>query len=376
MPQRQQSADGFIYSILNGEVPLWPDAPIPAFADNLQQELHLQGLYPLIYHLCKNVPAWKTWPADIRGRARKAAFHHAAHDLAVEAKIHRLLTRLQESGIRPIVLKGSAIAYTHYRQYGARTRGDIDLLFPRSKLAAAFRILEAEGYEYIYRQGYLGQELGFRDTSPGQKNLPLDIHWRSSSYVLLAHLLDYDEIIASAVSIPELADMPCAMSPVHALLHACIHWAKHTASGDSIRILWMYDVYLLARELDDGEMQHFIQSAARKKVCRICAATIASVKQAFPCKNFDILHGNLSKTQQQEPGARMLERHAASFAVSDILSSGNGAVLRKSLQDILLPPGAYMLRFYGKKSPLWLPWLYMHRLSDGLIEYARRKPGK
>ena len=89
MPQCQQSAYGFIYSILNGEVPLWPDAATPAFADNLQQELHLQGLYPLIYHLCKNVPAWKTWPADIRERARKTAFHHAAHDLAVETKTEK-----------------------------------------------------------------------------------------------------------------------------------------------------------------------------------------------------------------------------------------------------------------------------------------------
>ncbi|WP_456380207.1 nucleotidyltransferase family protein [Thiolapillus sp.] len=327
----------------------------------------------MIYHLCKDVTAWKTWPADIREQARKIAFHHAARDLAVETKTRHLLTRLQESGIRPIVLKGSAIAYTHYRQHGARTRGDIDLLFPRGKLAAAFRILEAEGYEYIYRQGYLGQELGFKDASPGQKNLPLDIHWRSSSYVLLAHLLDYDEIIDSAVTIPELADLPCAMNQVHALLHACVHWAKHTASGDSIRILWMYDIYLLARELDDEEIQHFIHSATRKKICRICATAIASVKQVLSCETLDRLHDNLSKIHQHEPGARMLARRAASFAISDILSSGNGSVLRNSLQDILAPPSAYILRFYGKKNPLWLPWLYMHRLSSGLIEYARRR---
>lgn len=373
MPQCQQSAHDFIFSILNGKDPSWPDAANTAFAGALRQELHLQGLYPLVYHLCKNAPTWKTWPADIRERARKTAFHHAAQDLAAETKTRHLLARLQESGIRPIVLKGSAIAYTHYQQHGTRTRGDIDLLFPRRDLTTAFQILEAEGYEYIFRQGYLGQELGFIDASPGQKNLPLDIHWRSSSYVLLAHLLDHDEIIGSAVTIPELAAMPCAMAPVHALLHACIHWAKHTASGDSIRILWMYDIYLLASGLDSNEIQHFIQTATRKKVSQLCAAAIAAVKQVFRCETLNTLHDNLDKIHQQEPSARMLEQHAASFAFRDILSSADGATLRKTLQDILAPPGAYVLRFYSKKSPLWLPWLYAHRLSTGLHEYARRR---
>ncbi len=373
MPQHQQSADGFIFSILSGKIPSWPDAANTAFADALQQELHLQGLYPLVYHLCKNAPTWKTWPADIRERAKKTAFQQAACDLAAETRTRHLLTRLQASGIRPIVLKGSAIAYTHYRQHGARTRGDIDLLFSRRDLPAAFRILEAEGYEYVYRQGYLGQELGFKDTSPGQKNPPLDIHWRSSSYVLLAHLLDYDEIIDSAISIPELADRPCAMNPVHALLHACIHWAKHTASGDSIRTLWIYDMHMLAGGLDDGEMQRFVQSAAEKKISRICAAAIAAVKQAFTCKALETLHDELSQIHQQEPSARMLERHATSFTLRDIWSLENSITLRNSLQDILLPPGAYVLRSYGRKNQLWLPLLYAHRLSAGLIEYTRRR---
>ncbi|WP_457670484.1 nucleotidyltransferase family protein [Thiolapillus sp.] len=372
MPQHPQSTDGFIFSLLGGKIPAWPATASTAFADGLQQELRLQGLYPLVYHLCKSAPAWKTWPAGIRERAKKTAFQQAAWDLAVESRTRHLLTRLQASGIYPIVLKGSAIAYTHYQRHGARTRGDIDLLFSPRDLPAAFRILEAEGYEYTHRQGYLGQELGFHDTSPGQKNLPLDIHWRSSSYVLLAHLLDYEEIIDSAIRIPELADHPCAMNPVHALLHACIHWAKHAASGDSIRTLWLYDMYLLAGALTEGEMQQFIQSATDKKITRICAAAIAAVKQTLTCKALETLHHELRQIRQQEPSARMLEHHAASFALRDMWSLENSAMLQKSLQDILLPPGAYVLKFYGRENRLWLPFLYAHRVSAGLIEYARR----
>ncbi len=373
MPQCQLPVDGFIFSILNGNVPSWPDAADATFADALEQALRLQGLYPLIYHLCKEDPAWMSWPAELREKTKKTAIQHAAHELSVEAKTRYLLATLQAAGIRPIVLKGTAIAYTHYNDSSTRTRGDIDLLFHRSELNQAFGILEAEGYAYVYRQGYLGQELGFVDTSTDLKNLPLDIHWRSSSYVLLAQLLDMDEIIHTAIEIPELASLPCAMNPVHALLHACVHWAKHSASGDSIRLLWMYDIYLLVRNLNDGQIQQFIDNARQKKVSRICQAALASVEETLPCVNFDTLLQGLNRIQPHEPSARMLKSDASSFTIGDLLSSEHALDFLRSLQDILLPPGAYMLRFYGKKNALWLPLLYAHRFSAGLVEYARRR---
>ncbi len=375
MPQCQQPADGFIFSILNGNVPSWPDATDATFADALEQALHLQGLYPLIYHLCKEDSAWLTWPAKIREKTKKKAIQCAAHELTIEAKTRHLLTTLQAAGIHPIVLKGTAIAYTHYIDSSTRTRGDIDLLFRRSELCQAFGILEVEGYAYVYRQGYLGQELSFVDTSADMKNLPLDIHWRSSSYVLLAHVLDVDEIIDVAIEIPELAPLPCAMNPVHALLHACVHWAKHTASGDSIRILWMYDIYLLVRELNDREIQQFIDNAMKKKVSRICQSALARVEENLGCANFDTLLQGLNRIQLHEPSARMLKPDASSFSINDLLSSEHTPDFLRSLQDILLPPGAYILRFYGKKNALWLPLLYAHRFSAGLAEYTRRRLG-
>ncbi len=374
MPRQRQSIDGFIFSILNGNTPSWPgDVADASFVREFEQVLHSHGLQPLIFHLCSNGSAWDTWPASVRESLKKAAFHRAASELTVESKTRDLLTKLQASGICPIVLKGTAIAYTHYGEKSTRTRGDIDLLFHRRDIGKAFGILETLGYVYVYRQGFLGQELGFADTAPGAKNLPLDIHWRSSSYVLLGHVLEYEEILRQAVNIPSLAPLPCAMSPVHALLHACIHWTKHVASGDSIRLLWIYDIYLLASNLNEEEKQQFVHYAIRKKITMICRAALLQVNQKIPCDNLAALANELEAVQQREPSARMLEKNAAGFAVSDLLTLNTSTSLLPSIQDILLPPGAYVLRFYGRKNPLWLPLLYPHRLGAGLLEYVRRR---
>lgn len=376
MQRPKQPIDGFIYSILNGNAPSWPDTAIDTFADELEQALHLHGLYPLIYHLYKDVPAWTTWPGEIRARLKRTSLHHAAHDLAAESKTRDLLTKLQASGIRPIVLKGTAIAYTHYSEKSTRTRGDIDLLFQRSELSRAFRIMEAQGYEYVYRQGFLGQELGYVDVSAGPTNLPLDIHWRSSSYVLMAHILNTEEIIRSAVTIPDLAPLPCAMNPVHALMHACMHWVKHLASGDSIRILWVYDIYLLAKQLSATEIRQFISGVTEKRISRICLAALSYVEQKLHCRNLVKLIRNLETIKQKEATARMLGPNARSFVAGDVFSSADISFLPRVLEDILFPPGAYLLRLYGKQQPMWLPLLYTHRLSAGLLEYVRRRSGQ
>jgi hypothetical protein len=373
MQKPDNTVNNFIYPILLGDKPVWPDNASDDFTRQLEHKLFRDGLHPLIYHLYADNPAWDTWPADVRAQIKKTAIHHTGCQMTEETTTRRLLKALHNAGIRPIVLKGSAISYTHYPENNIRTRGDIDFLFNRKDLPSAFRILESEGYEYIHRQGFLGQELCFAKTNASAGNLPLDVHWRISSYVLLAHVLSHTEIIQSAVYIPELATLPCAMNTVHALLHACIHLIKHTASGDSVRLLWLYDIYLLTDSLSDKDKQDFVKLSRQKKISKICYAALESVEKILPNKNMPQLLLLLKQVDQHESGARMLKFNAPRFLLSDLLSAGSRHSLFKSTQDILFPPGAYMLKYYGKHHVFWLPFLYLRRLASGSIQYLKYK---
>jgi hypothetical protein len=89
----------------------------------------------------------------------------------------------------------------------------------------------------------------------------------------LAGLFSYEELRARAQPLPELAPQAFAACPVDALLLACMHRCGHKQapyyvdgvahySGD--RLIWLYDIHLLAVKLTSVEWHQFIDRATRK----------------------------------------------------------------------------------------------------------------
>ena len=62
------------------------------------------------------------------------------------AEMRRVIDALGEAGVRAVILKGGALAYTHYPEPWCRTRADLDLLVSRDHRRAAGRALQAIGY--------------------------------------------------------------------------------------------------------------------------------------------------------------------------------------------------------------------------------------
>src|SRR6187402_1512724 len=86
------------------------------------------GIERLLRTILQRRGEWPNVPAALR-----AAFDAAAHrEVAVEALRHRetrrVLMALSEAGVPTLVLKGAALAYTHYPAPYLRARADTDLL--------------------------------------------------------------------------------------------------------------------------------------------------------------------------------------------------------------------------------------------------------
>lgn len=368
-PNNDAAARQLAIALLNGRTSAWPPAASTGLIKAFESLCEREGLFPLLHHLCARSPDWTAWPAELQSRLRRQAINAAAHELAAADAQARLLEALAAENVVPIVLKGAAIAYTHYAEPGLRSRGDLDLLFRRSDLGAAFGVMERLGYRYQRRPGLLGQELGYLPP-PASRAYPLDIHWRPTSYLLLANVLDYDEIRKNAISITSNALGLCAE---HALLHACIHLIKHRASGDALRLLWLHDIRLLAASLDAEATSLFVELIRAKRVSRICAKALDLVHQLFPTPELQMLIGQCATIRQNEPSARMLNDAAPDFLLADLAASSNWRHLGASLQDLLFPPGSWLLRLYGKRRRHWLTLLYPHRLYTGALLYLRRQ---
>jgi hypothetical protein len=86
------------------------------------------------------------------------------------------LQTLHDAGVSTLVLKGAALVTVHYKDMGARTMGDFDVLVPQTQFLIAAQALEASGWTGLFSakdfDARFGHAFTFKD---GQGNF-LDLH--------------------------------------------------------------------------------------------------------------------------------------------------------------------------------------------------------
>jgi hypothetical protein len=136
-----------------------------------------------------------------------------------------LVSRLQDRGVRVMLLKGTALSALHYRDLGARPMADLDVMVPRVQVPqaldvlAACRLTRAPGAPDRFNEtlARLFHAYTYEDASGRH----LDLHWR-----LFAPLPDSDDDEAvwdAAVPVDLLGVRALALCPADQLLHVCGH---------------------------------------------------------------------------------------------------------------------------------------------------------
>jgi hypothetical protein len=232
------------------------------------------------------VPAW------LLDAARLAARAEVAMDLARRPMVVAAIEALDLAGAAPLVLKGEALAYSHYAAPWQRPRADTDLLVAPDAGPAAEAALIALGYRrQLQLPGrWVSSQASFVRSGPGGFAHANDLHWRINNSAVLAGIVTHAEIAASAVPVPPLGPAARAPDSIHALLFACLHrvgseHAPYTVDGvarvGGDRLIWLADIDRLVRGLDFDQRAAFVRLAQARGAGRLCAAGIAAAAAAF-----------------------------------------------------------------------------------------------
>jgi hypothetical protein len=297
------------------------------------------------------------------------------------AELVRVVARLESAGCAPVVLKGAALAHTHYRSPWLRPRVDTDVLVAPDSRGAAARVFADLNYmRHASVDGALVtyQETFVRSERDGFEHV-FDVHWRVSNAQVVSRVLSHEELRAQAVAVrvhalpvgtapvdSMLFQVPC---PVHALLLACVHRAAH--HQDSLDVLWLYDIHLLASRFTADEWQAWRDLVVDRGVAVICARGVQLACTAFHTPLPDSMADAWpAGAAQREASAVFLRpdisRAARLWADLRALSFGDRVRL---LVEVVLPPVAYMRATGGDRA--WLPWLYLRRVLRGVGKWFR-----
>src|SRR5690348_13560942 len=193
------------------------------------------------------------WPAAFVEAFQRAERVAAGIDCLRQAELAAVIDGCAVSGVDALVVKGAALAHTHYPTPYVRPRADTDLVVPEDQVSALDSALRGLGYARPAETSgrLVSYQSHYQRTDRHGITHALDVHWKISNFQALADCCTHGELWASRVPLPALGASAVTVDGVHALLLALVHRAGHHPG--SRNLLWIHDLHLLTGGLNDEE---------------------------------------------------------------------------------------------------------------------------
>jgi len=360
-------------AVLRGERPGWPEADDQALVDAFLERSEYHGVQALLYERMHDEP---DWPPTVLDALHQRAIAGTMWELRHQQVVAEMLAELARVGIEPVLFKGTALAYSLYPGPALRTRGDTDLIVPLHERERVMDALAGLGFARTLELGELMsyQACLTREVVGGGEHT-LDLHWKISNSELLSRLFSYEELREAALPLPGLSPHALGAGPVHALLIAGMHRAGHKQapyfvdgvahySGD--RLIWLYDIHLLAQAMSPAQWDEFLRLAGAKGLRAVCLEGIEQTRSRFATPVPQQVLDELGRPGSLEPAAEYLDARHLRRRWLDLCAHEGLAGKLRFVRELAFPPAAYMRERFPHARPNWLPWLYILRGLGGL----------
>jgi len=369
MPEAIDSlTDAFLASALRGgRLPTPPRAEWPALLASAGDH----GVLPLL----ADAAAAAHWDVDLVAAMRPSVAAETALAMLRERELRRVLSSLAAAGVTPLLLKGAHLAFTLYPSPDRRPRLDTDLLIREGDRGAVKACLAALGYgqaPFVTGEVAFTQFQYCRADESGASHT-LDIHWRIAIPKVFAERITYDDLRRDAVAVPRLGPHALAPSPPLALVVSCLHRTAH--HGTSTRLLWLYDIHLLAAALSERDwdvvVEHTLSSGLAPVVLAGLEHATTRLGTPIPPSVRERLDAGAAAT---EPDVLVFLRGTPpqmQVAISDWRRIAGARARLRFLREHLFPPASYMRHRYGTAATAALPFLYLHRAVTGAVKWLK-----
>jgi Uncharacterised nucleotidyltransferase len=329
------------------------------------------GVLPLV---AERLAHSKHVPTALRTLLRTRRTTALVMDLARVAELKQLLRALASGGVLPLLLKGAHLAFSHYARPYLRPKPDTDLLVPPHALDAVRRIVLDLGYEpcpAIPGELVAGQAT-FEKRRGDRLVHTVDVHWKIFNALPFADVLTYDELAGRAVAVPSLDSSARGLSSVDALVLAAVHRIAH--HFDSDRLIWLYDIDLIARGLTHEEWREFAALVRARKVAAVCRRSLQRAVDRFGTNVPAWVWTDLRPGDAVERTARYLARRTHFGVVLDDLRTLSRWRDRwRLMREHAFPPATYMRGVYAPSSAAPLSLLYARRLLRGGRKWLKKQ---
>jgi len=375
--------------MLRGDAACWRGDPFDDddafFADAEGEGMHLV----LAWHLRQNIETRVVCPPRLQTLLASALRDEIAIELHRRHRLQRVLAALAEQGIETLVFKGAALA-AMYPDPAIRPRVDNDILVRSRDVLRAASVLADHGFvppvcitseliasspaaSDIERFKASAQSAFKHDDAFGVHH-EIDLHWQVSNPHAFNRAFSVEDLFARALPLPLLGPTARTFGAAHALAVACVHRVAHH-HGDA-RLIWLYDIHLLAARLTESEASRFVEVAIGGRIAAVCAASLAAARARCGTPLRPAVDAALSEAAHADASAPSAVFVGTTLRKVDVLRSDWSSLPRWRdriylIRDHLFPPASYVMKQYGISHRTWLPVVYLWRVCAGALGWFR-----
>ena len=327
-------------------------------------------VYRLIAHGLSREERGRPAAAPLLRELRTAALFHDRR----ERLLGGALRALRAAGIRALVIKGAALAYTAYSAPWLRPRVDIDLLVHPGDLDPSDTVLREEGWSRDAEPDHhlASAQRHYRKPIPGQHGQVehLDLHWRPVNPPAFATLPSFDALWLRAVPLPALDAAARTVASDDALLLACVHLAAH--HGSAVDLLWLLDAHKIATRLTGEERARFLATAAGAGLRTVCARVLAMADACYPDSRHAQLLSRLGPDSPREATARFSRPVRPIRALAVDLAALAPRDRLRLIREHLFPSRVYLRAKYPRLPAALIPFAAIYRIVVGAPRWFRK----
>ena len=361
----------WLAATLRGEMPGFDESKLGS-VDEVLAAASEHGVTVLLHEQIKLNQDKTVYPRTLLDRLAEIERSEIAAELFRLAETRMALACLRSARIPVLVLKGTALAYGLYAKPYLRPRVDTDILLQNAAAAeAAGNALEAIGYEcqsMMPRPGKnaISFEMPYIRTSKHGTGNAIDIHWALANNALYGSRFSNAELMTESRDTPMVGEGAKGLGWFHAMAHACMHRVAHIPEGQGDKLIWLYDMHLLAARFTPQDWQTFLAQAEKRQ---LAGAFYSGLEETVKVFHTDMPANVLPKLFAFSKQESFDVGRAASpvyFDWHNLRWMTNGQRWNWFLQTFF-PPVEYMMKRDSLKSRAQLPWAYMKRIIQRLL---------
>jgi hypothetical protein len=292
----------------------------------------------------------------------------AAADAVRERELVALTSAWSGAGVGALLVKGAALAYQVYPRPDLRTRLDTDVLVEEAHRTRAADVLAEAGYELVrqFTGALVTYQAPYVKRRDGVAVHVVDLHWRLANPQPFGDVLSYGEMASASEALSALGPAARGPSLLHALALACVHRIAHHSGAD--RLIWLYDIHLLAGRASAGLWESLVDLARRRGVSAVCADGLRAAGDAFDTPVPESVIGRLVSESAVGPdrtAAYLRPRRHLARVTQDFWDLKNWRQRARLVREHALPPARYMRDVYAPDSHAPLALLYVRRAWRG-----------